>query len=818
MLSDLRFAVRSLIKTPGFTAVAVFTLAVAIGACTTLFSVFEGTVLKPLPYANPDALVSIRGVAPSPGAERSRISLAKADFLRARGDIFRGIALFQEVAFALSAGTEPAVDVVGLQVSDNFLEVLGLAPLRGRFFSAEDSAEGAAATLVISDSFWKRRFNGDPNIVGRVVTLDRVPSRIIGVLPAPTGVAFGQQDTVFNTIDILVPWSAEVGTIPREVRKILPLYQAIARLAPGVSMQQASLKLDEAVQQFRKVFPFLPDATDGNALRTLEQQALGNLDRMFGMLGAVTAAVLFIACANVANLFLARSSARWSDTAVRMSLGAGRGAIARQFFAEAAVFSLAGAVLGILFSWEGVRVVVALTANRLPRADQVTMDPAVLGFSLVLSLLCAVVIASYPVWRSARADLQAELRQSSRAVAGGKATKLFRDALVVAQVQLSLMLLTCAGLLVVSFYKLQKTDPGFAVESRAFGYINLPASRYSTVAKTREFFQRLEDKLARAPELAAGGAVAGLPLTSSVPSMSYAAEDAPPVPPPERPSAPVRIVTPNYFRAMGIRLRAGRFFDETDGAGSQATAIVNERLAKGLFGNGSAIDKYLLTGNAVKGQGLRIVGVIRDIKSSGLAVSSGSEIYVPHAQVTVTFGAMTAVGQAKPGLRASAVIPVLRRVLSELDPQLTLSSAQTVDELVGQSIEVQRLTMLLLVCFSSIALLLAAVGIYSVLAYSVTQRTNEIGIRMALGAQRRQVVRLVLSQGMRLVAVGLVAGVAGAAVVTRLIRSMLYQVEPFDPIVTAGMVAFFALVAVLACLLPSLRASRIDPLVALRAE
>jgi predicted permease len=816
MLSDLRSAVRALSKAPFFAAVAALILAVAIGACTTLFSVLEGAILSPLPYKQADSLVSIWSVDRARNVEEAKISRLKADFLRERKDIFADLALLMPGSFAVAVGAAEPVDLVGLRISTNYLHVLGLTPIRGRFFSEEDGAEGAAGTVVISNSLWKGRFAGDPDIIGRSIEVNHVPSRIIGVLPAQIGVAVGQ-GTVLNRTDILIPLSDAAIPLPAELRAMAPVYQAVARLASGVGLQQAQVALTAAAQQFKQSHPGFPDAATGSELRTLKQQLIGNLGQMLWILGGVVTAVLLIACANVANLFLARASARWGDIVIRQTLGATRPVIVRQYLAEAMVLSLAAAAFGVLFAWGGTKAIVAEVGYRLPRPDEIGINAIVLAFSVGLALLCTVIIALYPAWHASRLDVQSGLQHANRAVAGNRATRFFRGALVVIQVQVSVALLTCTCLLALSFYHLQTTDPGFGVESRAFGYVNLPAMKYSTADVTRSFFEQLDERLQLAPELVAGGAISGMPLSGSVTSMAYAAQDRPLPPAQERPTATAHVVTPGYFHVMGIQLREGRFFTRDDHVGGQGTVIINETLAKALYPHSSALNRSLLAGNA-DGAGLQIVGVVRDAKTSGLAASAGPEIYFPHAQLLFGLGTMTIVGQAKPGLQAGAVIPVLRRVLAQLDPTLILMYPQTVRDLVSHSLEIQGITLVLLLCFSAIALLLAAVGIYSVLAYSVGQRTTEIGIRMALGARQRQVVLHILRQGMQLVGTGLIIGLAVSVAMTRLIQSMLYQVEPLDPLILGSITALFALTGALACLVPSLRASRVDPQVALRME
>lgn len=812
MLGDFRFAFRSLRRSPGFAAVAMLTLAIAIGACTAFFTVLHAVMLRPLPYSEPDTLVGVWSIDRAADENKPLLSADKAEFLLAQSGVFTEASLYFESAFtaSISAANTPE-QASGLYVADNFLSLLGLAPIRGRSLTKVDVQQNAPVALI-SESWWRTRFSGDEKIIGRTLLVDGNPREIVGVLPS-LGAALGR-------VDLLVPFSMNapsLSTIPIYLRKILPLYRMMARLPSKVAIDEANLRLEQAAREFRKLNPTAPDASNRNELRTFKGQLMGKLDRTFWTLAAAVVTVLLVACANVANLYLARLSARWNEVTIRIALGASRGAIARQFLAESLLFTAAAAAIGLILAWAGLLGMLALVGDQLPRAEEISLNTTAPLVAVCTALLCSLIVGFYPALRIVSADSRLEIARAR--VVGEQATGFFRSALVVSQVQLSIVLLSCAGLLIVSFYNLQTTDPGFATQGRAFGSVNLPVSRYGKAESAREFFRKIEAQLASAPELSAGGAASGLPLAGVPPSLPFALQDRPSKPAAERPTAAARIVTPGYFRAMGIRLTEGRFFTDRDHADSELVIIVNESLAKRLSPHESAVGKVVLVGNAGAGRGSRIVGVIRQVKSSALTEdNAGDEIYVPHAQPEFGFGAMTIVGQARPGLQAGAVIPVLRRALASVDSDLVLMDPQTVDGLVSQSLTAPRVTMKLLIGFSCVAVLLAAIGIYSVLAYNVSRRRAEIGIRMALGAQRSQVVTLVLFQGLRLVIIGLLLGLATAAATTRLLGTMLYRVQPLDPLVFGVMTVFFLIIALLACLVPSLIASRVNPLVALRAE
>ncbi len=808
MLPDLRFAFRSLTKTPGFTLVAVLTMAVAIGACTALFSVLQAVVLRPLPYPAPDRLVSIWAINNERSLQAPALSWSKYESYRTRTDVFSAISMSAGNGFTLTEGKGEPEQVFGVHASANFLPVLGLPLTRGRQFTEAEDTEGGPPVVMISPRLWAQRFNSDPGILGRVLQIDGVPREVVGILP-------DKMPVPFNLTDIVVPRPHELPYLTPQQRQFAIVHQAYARLAPGVTLAQANLRIREMAAAFKAANPAHIDSVNANEVRSISQQVLGNLDRTFWTLAAAVAAVQLIACANIANLFLARVSARQKEIAVRLSLGARRGGIIRQFIAESAVFSLLAGGAGVLLAWWSLHGIQILAGNQVPRANEIALDPGVLLFSLLASLLSALLVGLYPAWQASGTDVQAVLKDTSRGAGGGATAKIFRQGLVVAQVALSLVLLIGASLLVLSFHKLQRAELGFTPDGRAYGVVNLPSSRYNKPELTRDFYRHLQERLAAAPELLHGAAVAGLPLTGSNFFSPYAVQGRPLPPVQERPLATISIVTPDYFATLGIRLREGRFFTADDRFGGQNVAIINETLAKKLFPNDSPLD-HAFIGGPNSDVISRIVGVIRDVKSAGLASPPPDEIYYPREQRGGAF--MTVVAQAQPGLRSAAVIPVLRRIVAELDPNVALATPQTMDELLAQSIGAQRVTMALLIAFAAIAALLAVVGVYSIMAYSVTQRTGEIGVRMALGASTGSILKLMLRAGATQVGAGLVLGLGGAFAASRLLQQVLYEVPPFHPIIFATVAAVFAIVSLLACLIPARRATRVDPLVALRAD
>jgi predicted permease len=806
-MSDFRFALRSLLKTPAFTAIAILTMGIAIGSCTSLFSVLQAVVLRPLPYPDPDSLVSIWAINRERNLEAPALSWAKYEQFRERKDVFAELSMSAANGFTLTEGRGEPEQVFGLHASANFLPLLGIQPLRGRQFTAEEDREGGPPVVMIGQQLWRSRFNSDPDIIGRVLQIDGSPREVVGVLP--------ELPVPFNQTAVLVPRPLELPYLNPAQRNNAIVHQAIGRLAPGVTAEQAQRRMEEMTAQFKAANPSHIDANNNNEVRTLERQVLGELGRTFWTLAGFVALVLLLACANITNLFLARVSARQKEIAIRMSLGARRREVIRQFITESLAFTTLAGLLGVLLAWWSLRGIQVLAGPQLPRADQIALDPVVLGFSLVTALVAGLLIGIYPALHASRTDVQTVLKDTSRGSGGGTAAKAFRGMLVVFQVTISLTLLICAGLLVVSFHNLQKADIGFDPTNRVTGGINLPAARYSTPELTRQFYRQLEEKLRQTPELESGGAIFGLPLAGIGSISPYSVQGRPIAPVHERALAGIRFATPGYFAAMGIKLKEGRFFSGEDRFGGQQVAVINETLARKLFPTESALDKNLLIGPNADIV-IRIVGVVRDVKSNGLAAPAPDEIYYPRDQRGGAF--MNVVANPKPGLSAAAVLPVLRRVVAEIDPTLAVANPQTLDQLVTQSVGVQRLTMALLLVFAGIAALLAAVGVYSVMAYSVTQRTGEIGVRMALGATTGNILQLMLRAGVIQVGAGLVLGLLGAFAASRLLQQSLYEVKPFDPVVFGCVALFFATVAILACLIPARRATQVDPMVALRTE
>lgn len=809
MLSDFRFALRLLLKQPGFTAVAVLTMAIAIGVNTALFSVVDAVVLRPIDYPRPDELVRVWAVNPARNIDFPAVSWPRYLYFRDHATLLENVAISVNSAVTIT-GSGEAEQVPSLMASANFFATLGLKPQRGRFFTADEDRAGGPNVALIGQRLWQTRFGGSPDAVGQQVTLDGVSCTIVGILPA-------EMPVPYNQVEVITPRPFEVPFVtPQQRDGGAAVWQLTARLKPGVTRVAAERELIQLNAQIVQQHPELIDAQNPLQLRLFADEIIpAQLRLASGVLFAAVGAVLLIGCANIANLSLARLAGRTKEIAVRASLGAGRRAIVQQFLVESLVIALAGGVLGVfLATWslDGIRL---LADNQLPRVEHVAINGATLAFAFGVSALSAVLVGLYPALLATRTNVQAILKDVGRGAAGTGANRGFRNLLVVVEVAASVVLLIGAALLLYSFARLQRTPLGFDPRGVAVGAVNLPAQAYPTPEQQREFLRLAEEKLNAAPELAAGGAGFGVPLTGSLALTPYAVGGRPIPALPERPLVALAQVGPGFFPALGIGLREGRLPRPTDDAKVPDVLVVNESLAKKVFPGESTVGKTLLFGRDGEKK-CEIIGVVADVKATGLAAPAGDQIYFVHAQRGGGF--FHVIGKAKPGQTAGMVIPVLRRVVHEIDPSIAVANAQTADELVAQSLQGTRALSLLLGAFAALAAILAAVGIYSVIACNVTQRTAEIGVRLALGATTGDIFRLVLRRAGLLIGVGLAIGLAVSAGASRVLQQLLFEVRPFDPAVFGLVAVGFAAIGVVAALIPARRATQVDPLVALRAE
>ncbi|HET7537395.1 MAG TPA: ABC transporter permease [Candidatus Didemnitutus sp.] len=820
---DVRFAVRALGKNPGFTATAVLTLALGIGAGTALFSTFNTFVLHPLTLPQSNRLVRIWVTNPALSYNSRYLSWPRYEFIRDHQKSFSDVAAANFAGYSLMREGANPESLNALQVTANFLPTLGVTPWRGRNFTPEEDAVGGPDVAILSYECWQRYFGGRESIVGESIRLGGAPYAVVGILPPALSNPYGG-------VMVVVPRAFEPQDIATQiVRNGGGYLDVTARLKEGVALEQADAEVKALAQNYRAAFPMHTDGRHDGATKAFAEELVGNFKPTFYLVMVAVGLVMLIACANVASLFFARLSTRRKEIAVRLSLGATRGQLVRQFMAESLVFSAAAGVLGVIFAWWAIdlirRIIVAsignsgvagfLETSQLPLGANLSVDGPTLAFTVGLATLTALIVGCVPALEASRAGVAEVLKDSVRSAAGGIRGARLRAGLIVGQVALSVVLLVGSALLLMSLARLQRTQPGFEPRGVATAYVSIAdtGQRYATGRQQADFYGRLIERFEALPQVKSAAVGYDVPLIGFQASTTYVIGGQPVPPASERGRAWIDSISEHYFATMGIPLREGRIFDERDNDQAPNVCIVNESFAARLFPGESAVGKILLRG-AMAEIKCRIVGVVGDVKSASLSEPAPDEIYLPIRQLPRSTGTLVVRTEGDP----AALQTTLRSALAAVDDTVALTFFTTMDSALGSSLFFQRITAGLTGAFAGVALLLSAVGLYSVIAYTITQRMAEIGLRMALGARREQVVRLILRSGLRLVARGLLLGLGIAAGVGRLMTSLLYQVQPLDPFIYGGVAVLFALIAALACLLPALRASRIDPLVALHAE
>jgi predicted permease len=809
MITDLRFAFRQLLKSPGFTVLAVVTLALGIGLNTAIFSLINDLFLRGLPFAQPQRVVHIFAGDKGRMGEKINLPLGAPRFMLYRDGqtIFSGLAAENGVAGTLTGLGDP-VQLPMFKVTANWFDVLGVRPIRGRnFLPAEE--EGADVAIV-SENFWRKRLGGDGNVIGRTITLDGVAHTIVGVLPnMPVSWVGPNGNEVWTTKPFIIP-----GFSHERMMRGTGFLRVVGRLKPGETVNQARAALPSLEQSYRTQYPDKIDAQLTTAIKTLPEDVTENIRPAFATLLAAVALVLLIACSNVANLLLVRFSGRRREIALRMALGASRASVVRLFVLESLLVSVIAGVVGAFLAWQLVPLVPKLAANILPfEANTATsVSLAVLGFTIILSLLTGVFMGAYPALQSSRADLVDGLKEGGRGTSGSVRQQRFRKILVGAQVALSVTLLTGAILLIASFVRLSHQNTGFRSDHLWVGFVTFPAARYPDIGSRERFAEQTLDALCNVPGFENVAVSGDFPLAGGNGQTLYARADREVLPVPHRATAPSHDVGPGYFRAWGIPVLAGREFDEHDIEGHGDVALISQAGARKVFGNENPIGKTLLvTSNSVPCQ---IIGVIGDVRSNTIDVANEMEFYRPWGQENFPF--MTIAVRSNLGLEA--ITKLVQSGINGIDRGMAVALPQMMDTVVAQALGQARLTTMLLGIFAGVALLLATVGIYGAVAYTVEQRTGEIGVRMALGAQTMDVLRLVVGQGMMPVLIGLGVGVAAALALGRLLTSQLYQVSPHNPAVLAATVITLAVTALLACLFPARKASMLNPVEALRVE
>ncbi len=799
MLGDIRYGLRLLSRSPTFTAVAVLTLALGIGANTAIFSVANAVLFRPLPYADPDRLVHLN----ERGKQADNISISFPDYFdwKSQNQVFDGMALMHRRAFILTGGEQPE-RVVGAEASWDFFPVLGVRPVLGRTFTQEEDRIGADRTVVLSNALWKRAFGGDASVVGRTLRLDSQSYTVVGVMGPDL-------DLPSRETQLWVPVGLRKDAHPTEGRRNHPGMYGVARLKPGVSVAQAAASLGTISERLEQQYP--ENAGIRPVVTSLRAELVRDWsDSLLLLLGAV-GLVLLIACANVAHLLLARASGRRMEFAVRAALGAGRARLLRQLLAEGLLLAAFGATLGLVFAAWGVDLLTAILPGNVPRLEEARMDRAVLAFTAAISLVGGLLFTLIPALQSSRLDLHAALKESGRsALPGGHRV---RGALVVGEMALAMTLLIGAGLLLHSLWRVIQADPGFQPARLTTMQISLPDSQYGQRARVAGFYRDLLERAAALPGVEASGVTSTLPIGGSHNRTHMVAVDQPPPSANEMPVVDYTAVSPGYFQAMGIPLRGGRWFTEQDGETAASVTIVDETLAQRFWPGQNAVGRQMRYGGSADSPPITVVGVVGHVKTRGVDAGAGMQMYAPYGQTR--FNSLTLVVRTRADNDPTSAV---RAAVRQLDPGVPISNVRAMDQVIGEHNSTRRASALLLAGFAATALLLAAVGLYGVLAHTVSQRTREMGIRMALGARRSDLLRLVLGQGMRLVIAGVVLGWIGSLALARFLGGFLFGVQPVDPVTYALLTAVLAAVASLACYLPARRAAATDPMGALRYE
>jgi predicted permease len=803
-MSDLKAAIRALQKSPAFTLVAVVTIAIGIGANTTLFSVYDRLVLNPVTIPGPSSLVAIWTNNPSLNFNAPALAWSRYEDIRDHARSFASIGISAFDNFTLTGNGEPA-QLNSQRIRATFFPTLGILPARGRNFTADEDLPNGPAVCIVSHELWQTRFGGRLSLVGENIMLNGQPWQVVGIMPPRLSPPFGQ-------VQVLAPRVFEIGGLtPVQIQAGAGYAQPIARLKRGVPLAQAAAELAALSRSYKEAFASKLDAHNTSEPRMFVAALVGNLEPAFYTLIGAVSFVLLIACANVASLFLGRLTARHKEIAVRQSLGATRATVVRQFLIESLVFSFIAGAVGVLVSLWSLSAIQSTIASQLPPDTILSLNWRALVFTGGVTLISALLVGVVPALQASKARLVDVLKDSARGSSGERGGR-FRASLIVGEVALSIVLLVGSALLLMSFIKLQRTPPGFDPRGAAAAFVGLPLTRYQTNPQQAEFFSRVIERLRAHPAVADAAASIGLPLTGNA-RAPYSVGGRPVLPLPQRPLAGFEIVSEDYFRLMRIGFAQGRPFRPEDRATAPNVVIVNESFARHIFPGESAIGKTLMRGPNADITG-EIVGVIRDVKTNGLNAPVPDEVYYPMRQLGRPGMNIVARTSGDP----AALQTIIRGAVAEVDKDQPISFFATLEANVATSLGTQRIVASLTTAFAALAFAMSVVGLYSVLAYAVSQRTAEIGIRMALGAQPAQVIGLVMRGGLELVAIGLVLGLAAAAGAARVIQTLLFDVRPLEPLVYAVVAATFALVAALACLLPSLRASRIDPLVALRAD
>ena len=809
MIADLKYAFRMLLKTPGFTIIAALTLALGIGANSAIFSVVDAMLLRPLPFEDPDRIVMVWQRSAANPADRDVYSFPNYVDLRDQSQSFSTLAAFARTGAVLNqAEQSQALD--GTAATPEIFATLGVRPWLGRTFTQEDARDGAAPVVVLTYPFWQRAFGGDMNIVGRQISLSGRSHTVIGVMPPGWKFPIGDE-----RIDYVAPLHFLLGAAAQN--RGATFLSLVGRLKPGVSIQQAQAEITAISGGLAQQYPDTNTGAEAATVLTLHDDVIGNVrSALLVLLGAV-ALVLLIACANVANLLLARAASRSREIAIRTALGASRGRVVRQLLCESLLLAIVGTAAGLMLAWWAVDVLGALGSRGLPHLGVINVNFTVVAFTVGLALASTLLFGLIPALQVSRASVNTALQQGGKGSTGGAQSQRIRGLLVVSQVSLSLLLLAGAGLLIKSFVNLRSTNPGFDPERVLTAQINLPRVHYAADEEKRiRTHGLIQEKLAAIPGVQYAAGVEPLPLGGNARFSSFTVSGMAPLPRGQHPSAGRLVATPDYFRVMRIPLLNGRAFTHADTRAAPPVAIVNEAFARRHFPHRDPVGQQLfldLPDDTVRV--CEIVGVAGNARHAALNEEAKPEIYLPFAQYAG--GRLDIVLRtATPHL--AGLDAAVKQAVHAVDPDLFVPQLAPMTSFVGTQLAQPRFNMVLLAVFAGVAMILAAIGIYGVIAYSVAQRTREIGIRMALGAQRTEMLGMILRQSLALVAVGLVIGLLASLAGTRLMSSLLYEVGATDFSTYALVMALLGGAALLASYIPARRAMNVDPMVALRYE
>lgn len=802
---DVKFGARMLAKSPGFTLAAIVTLALGIGGNTAIFTVTNALLLKAFPYRDPSRLVMLNSVRKGSVDEGGgNFSLNRYELIRDRSHSFSGVSVFAIDSFNLTGRGEPE-QVSAARISPNFFDVLGVCPQLGRAFSNEDGQVAGPPVVMISDALWRTHFGGDRKVVGQSVTLDSQPFTIIGVLP--TGIQF----PFVGQADVWSPRYFELNLMtPAHLRAGVGYLTPIARLRPGVSLKQASAEMDVLQQQYSQAYPKEPEAgTDvSTVVGNLQELTVANVHTLFIVLSIAVGLVLMIACANVASLLLSRALARGKEIAIRSALGAGRGVIIRQLLVESMLLALISGALGLGLGIWGTKLLGSYGQANLPTGFEFSIDGPVLVFTLLVSVCTGLVFGSFPAVKLVRTNINSALRDEGRGSTSGHQRMQAKNLLVVFQIAICMLLLIGAGLMIQTFANLQRVELGFDPANVLSMNVSLPTVKYAKPEQQIAFFDELLRKVNAVPGVRSASISAALPLTPKriTPILP---EGQPNVPLGQRPFIIIEAIGPQWFQTMRVPLRMGRAFSEADNAQAPRVVIINETLARRYWPNENPVGKHIIVGRGTESE---VVGVAGNVKNNGLAVDSEPQLYLPFPQLP--WGNMNLL--VRTAIDPHQLISTLRRQVYAVDSDQPITQVQTMDELLANFRAQPRFTVFLLTSLSAIALILAMVGIYGVIAYTVAQRRHELGIRMALGAARSDLMRLIVARGFLLTTTGVIVGLMAAVASTRVMASLLYRVRARDATTFALVAVMFLLIGTAASYLPARRAMNVDPREAMR--